>query len=265
MTTRILITAATIIGGISAVSAATLTFSNTNVIVINDSTSPPTKATPYPSPITVSNITGAYVTKVSVQIHGFAHTFPADVDIVLVGPGGLNAVLMGNVGTENKPQPATNIDLMIDDDAASNMPLNSDLISGAYKPTQRQPFAFDFPPPAPTTSDLMGPTLANFRNTNPNGTWSLFVVDDTNPDSGVVTGGWTLIITTAPVALSITRAQTNAVLSWTNAATGYTLQAAPSLSPFAWTNVTTIPVVIEGNYVVTNAVTSAETFYRLAK
>jgi len=266
MNMRTFITAAaTIISGVSTVAAGTLTFSNTNAIVINDSTSPPTVASPYPSSITVSNITAAYVTKVTVQIHGFAHTFPSDVDIVLLGPGGQNSVLMGNVGTENQPQPATNIDLTIDDEASSGMPLDADLVSGTYRPTQRQTFAFDFPAPAPATSNLMGPTLANFKGTNPNGTWSLYIVDDTNPDSGVITGGWSLTLTTAPVLLSIARAQTNVIISWTNAATGYTLQASPSLSSPAWTNIAAQPAMTGGNFVVTNALGDSPAFYRLTK
>lgn len=253
------------IGGVSISAAGTFTFSNTNAIVINDSASPPTAASAYPSAITVSNVTGSYVTKVTVQIQGFAHQFPADVDVVLVGPQGQNAVLMGNVGTETLPPPATNVDLTIDDDAATGMPLDTPLVSGTYKPTQRQAFTFDFPAPAPTTANLMGPTLANFKNTNPNGTWSLYVVDDTNPDSGVITGGWSLTISTAPVVLSILRDQTNAVLSWTNTVIGYTLQATPTLSPPAWTNVNIAPVVVSGNNVVTNAMTNSTVFYRLAK
>jgi hypothetical protein len=265
MNTRTLITAAIFISGVSTVAAGTFTFSNTNAIVINDSASPPTIASPYPSTNVVSGITGSYVAKVTVQIHGFAHTFPADVDVVLVGPGGQNAVLMGNVGTENLPQPATNIDLTIDDDAANSMPLNSDLTSGTYKPTQREAFGFNFPPPAPASSSLMGPTLVNFKNTNPNGEWYLYVVDETNPDSGVITGGWSLTITTAPVVLSLARSQTNAILSWTNVITGYNLQASPSLSFPAWTNVTIPPVDLGGNFVVTNAMTNNSTFYRLAK
>jgi len=265
MTIRNLIMAAMFISGASTVAAGTVTFSNTNAIVINDSASPPTIATPYPATIAVSNIVGSYVTKVTVQINGFNHQFPADVDMVLVGPQGQNAVLMGNVGTENQPQGATNLDLTIDDDAATNMPLDTDLVSGTYKPTQRQAFQFNFPPPAPDTNSLMGATLVNFKNINPNGTWSLYVVDDTTPDSGVISNGWSLNISTAPVVLSIARAQTNAVLSWTNAATGYTLQATPSLSQPAWTNVGIAPVDLLGNFVVTNAVTNKTWFYRLAQ
>lgn len=249
----------------SSAAAGTLTFSNTNAIVINDSTNPPTAASPYPATIQVSGLSGSVITKVTVQIQGFAHSFPADVDVVLVGPRGQNAVLMGNVGTENQPNPATNIDLTIDDDAASNMPLDTDIVSGTFKPTQRQPFAFNFPAPGPTTNQIMGPVLGNFNGTDPSGTWSLFVVDDTTPDSGVITGGWTLNITTTPLLLSVAAAETNAVLSWTNAASGYTLQASPSLNPAAWTNVTTPPVLISGNYFVTNGITNQSMFYRLAK
>ena len=265
MTIRTLLTAAIFTSGLSTVAAGTFTFSNTNAIVINDSASPPTAASLYPSTNVVSGITGSYVTKVTVQIHGFAHSFPADVDMVLVGPGSQNVVLMGNVGKLNLPQPATNIDLTLDDDAATGMPLDTDLVSGTFKPTQRQAFQFDFPAPAPTTASLMGTNLSNFKNINPNGTWSLYVVDDTEANSGVITGGWSLTITTSPVALSIATSQTNAVLSWTNAASGYTLQASPSLSSGTWASVSITPVVISGNYVVTNAMTNKTTFYRLVQ
>ena len=47
--------------------AGVITFSNTNAIVINDSASPPTKATPYPSPIQVTGLAGTVVSKVTVQ------------------------------------------------------------------------------------------------------------------------------------------------------------------------------------------------------
>lgn len=265
MIRRSILAAAIFSGGLSTVVAAgTFTFANTNVIVINDSQTPPTTASPYPSTIPVSGLAGLSVSKVTVQIFGFAHTFPADVDIVLVGPGGQNAVLMGNVGNLNLPAPATNIDLNLDDDAATGMPLDSDLVSGTFKPTQRNAFQFDFPAPAPTTANLMGPFLSNFKNVDPDGTWSLYVVDDTADDSGVITGGWSLTFSAAP-SLAISKTGTNAILSWTNTITGYTLQATPSLASGAWSNVSLSPVVVGGNFTVTNAMTNASTFYRLAK
>jgi hypothetical protein len=269
MTARTLfqLTAAVVLGGTTPVIAGTFTFSNTNAIVINDSANPPTAASPYPSTNQATGLAGSVVTKVTVELSGFSHQFPSDVDIVLVGPQGQNAVLMGNTGSETR-SPVTNLDLILDDDAPSNLPLDTPLVSGTFKPTQRNPFAFDFPAPAPATAALMGPSLSNFNGTDPNGTWSLFVVDDTSPDSGVITGGWSLTITTAPTTpplLSITRQQTNAILSWTNTAVGFTLQSTPTLFPAAWSNVLDPTGIISGNITVTNAMTTNRTFYRLVK
>jgi len=262
-----LVAAAVFVAGLSSTMAGTFTFSNTNAIVINDSDTPPTTASPYPSTSLVSGITGSSITKVTAQIFGFAHTFPSDVSILLVGPGGQNSILMAQVGGSTR-MPATNVDLTFDDDAVSNLPLENQLVSGTFKPTTNT-FSFPYPsPPAPSTDQIMGASLGNFKNTDPNGTWNLFVVDQYAGDAGVITGGWSLTITTAttvPVLLSISQAGTNAILSWTNAAAGYTLQAAPSLSSTTWTNVSPAPVIVSGNYTVTNAMTNSSTFYRLAK
>jgi hypothetical protein len=170
---------------------------------------------------------------------------------------------MAQVGGSTRT-PVTNLDFTFDDDASSYLPLESELMSGAFKPTTNT-FSFSYPAPAPSTNDIMGAFLGSFKNTEPNGVWSLYVVDQYPTDSGIISGGWSLTITTTPLALSIAKSQTNAVLSWTNAVTGYTLQATPTLSPPAWTNVDVVPVVISGNYVVTNAMTNSATFYRLAK
>jgi subtilisin-like proprotein convertase family protein len=261
------VAAAVFICGLASAPAATVTFSNTNSIVINDSESPPTAATPYPSTIEVTNLSGEIITKVTVSLFGFAHTFPSDVDIVLVGPEGQNAIVLSNVGGQTTKTPVTNIDLVLDDDAESYLPTEAALTSGTFKPTQgfTHPFLFDFPPPAPKTADLMGPFLSNFNNTEPNGTWSLYVVDDSGGDSGVITGGWSLTLTTAPVLLSITQQQTNAIVSWTNTATGYTLQSTAALSPAAWTNVNIVPSLVGGYYTVTNPMAVNSAFYRLTK
>jgi len=263
MTTRILMAAAMLISGASTLAAGTFTFSNTNTIVINDSASPPTLASPYPATNIVSGLNGSVISKVTVQLHGFGHGFPSDVSVLLVGPQGQNSILMAQVGGSTRT-PVTNLDFTFDDDAASNMPLESQLVSGTFKPTTNT-FAFPYPAPAPATDQIMGALLGSFKNTEPNGVWNLFVVDDYPTDAGIITGGWSLTITTTPLALSIARSQTNAVLSWTNAVSGYTLQASPTLSPPAWTSVGIAPVVLSGNYVVTNAMTNKTLFYRLAK
>ena len=61
----------------------TTTFSNPALITINDAG----PAVPYPSNITVAGVTNP-VTKVTVTITGFNHTFPSDVDMLLVGRPG---------------------------------------------------------------------------------------------------------------------------------------------------------------------------------
>jgi len=77
-----------------------------------------------------------------------------------------------------------------------------------------------------------GSTLAAVNCGNPNGTWSLFVLDDTSPDAGVVSNGWFITLTTGnPVgfaadnALSMTPSAanvlTNANFSYIVALTNY--------------------------------------------
>jgi hypothetical protein len=54
-------------------------------------------ANPYPSTIDVSGLVGP-ITDVDVTLHGFSHTFPADVGALLVGPTAANSVLMLHPG-----------------------------------------------------------------------------------------------------------------------------------------------------------------------
>jgi len=246
---------------IAAVGQVT-TFSNTNLITINDSVNTPTIATPYPSSIQVTGMTNR-ISKLTVQLFGITHSFPDDIDIVLVGPQGQNTVLMANVGSETKT-PVTNIDLTLDDEAASNLPLDSALVSGTFKPTRRlSSFTFTYPAPAPASPN--GASLSNFTGIDPNGTWNLYVIDDASPDSGIISGGWSLTIDTTLATLAISRSGTNVVLSWTNAAVGYTLQSTSALNSNAWSNVGVAPVIVNNLFTVTNVTTNLATFYRLAK
>jgi hypothetical protein len=72
------------------------TFSNTGAITIPDSGA----ATPYPSEITVSGVTGT-VTKVTVSIYDLNHTWADDIDMLLVGPGGQTVMLMSDQGYDD--------------------------------------------------------------------------------------------------------------------------------------------------------------------
>ena len=65
----------------------------------------------------------------------------------------------------------------------------------ANAPVRRSSSNDDFTPPAP--SGPHGGTLADLNGGDPNGTWSLFVVDDFFTDGGNITGGWSVTIETS--------------------------------------------------------------------
>ena len=131
---------------------ACLTVSNTAAITIPSGPGTSGAASPYPSNVTVSGL-GGTVTKVTVKLNGLAHTFPSDIDILLVGPAGQNAIIMSDVGNGSA---VTGVTLTLDDSAVPSMPITT-LTTGTYRPTN--PDAGDtFTAPAPTPS---GPSPEN--------------------------------------------------------------------------------------------------------
>ena len=153
-------------------------------------------ATPYPSTITVSGITDPVV-KVRVSLKQISHTFPGDIDVLLVSPTGRKFVIMSDVigGTDLTGQTYS-----FDDEAAENLPASgAPPATGSFKPTNIN--AGDaFPAPAPAApylspSPIGVETLASaFAGQDPNGTWSLYVTDDAGTDTGNMAGGWDLTI-----------------------------------------------------------------------
>jgi hypothetical protein len=69
------------------------------------------------------------------------------------------------------------------------VPDGGPLVSGNFKPTDINDGADAFPAPAPVPSGAV--PLSTFNLSNPNGTWSLYLVDDANVDAGSMTG-WCL-------------------------------------------------------------------------
>src|SRR5882724_11752171 len=160
------------------------TYQNLETIQTNDNG----PGTPYPSQINVAGLTGN-VTKVTVTLQNFSHTFPDDADVLLVAPGGQNAIIMSDVGGG---VPANSVTLILDDAAAAPLLDNGPLVSGTFMPTNAGS-GDSFPAPAVAPSG--GSALSIFNGTNPNGTWSVYVLDDEPPDTGEF-GGWSLSITT---------------------------------------------------------------------
>jgi len=169
----------------SFVVSASRSFTNGNVIIIPNYGA----ATNYPSTLTVSGITGA-VNKVTVNIRQLTHSWPEDIDMLLVGPAGQKVLLMSDAGAGNA---INNVNLTLDDTAGA-IPFATTIGSGAYRPTDYQP-GDTIPAPAP--AGPYGTNLSVFNGVNPNGVWSLYVVDDAAGDAGRIEGGWSLNIQTA--------------------------------------------------------------------
>ncbi len=73
------------------------TFSNSTSIAVPSPGFNQGPAAPYPSAITVSDL-GTQLTSISVTLSNFSYFYPADVDVLLVGPQGQNVMLMSDVG-----------------------------------------------------------------------------------------------------------------------------------------------------------------------
>ena len=143
-------------------------------------------ATPYPSSITVSNLTGT-ISKVTATLRGFGHSYPNDLDIILVSPDGQKACLLSAVQTTNPVSGAT---ITFDDEAATPL-TNQFIVSGTYLPTGLMTNNMNAPAPGlPYAS-----TLGAFNGGNPNGIWKLYAQDSFAGDSGTIAQGWSLTVT----------------------------------------------------------------------
>ena len=87
--------------------------------------------TPYPATINVSGVTGR-VNQATVTLNGLTHSFPHDIDVVLVSPAGTNVLVMSHTGGGHA---VTNINLTFDDAATATLPNYDPITSGTYKPS----------------------------------------------------------------------------------------------------------------------------------
>jgi subtilisin-like proprotein convertase family protein len=176
-------------------STTTQMFSNPAAIVVpavgTGNATTPSPAAPYPSIITVAGVTQP-IAKVTVSLNSLTHTFPDDLDVLLVGPGGQKLLLMSDNGLGDD---ITGVTLTLDDAAAASLPDNGPLVTGTFKPTNFGT-GDTFVAPAPAGPYPDPQMLSVFNGTTANGAWSLYIVDDAAVDTGTFNGGWTLNITT---------------------------------------------------------------------
>jgi subtilisin-like proprotein convertase family protein len=183
-------------------------FRNTASIFVGASSSPST-----------IDVTGApaSIGRIRVTLFDLSFPTPDDIDVLLVGPGGQQILLMADAGGSNSVNSST---LTFSDAAGQVLPDTGQIASGSYEPTSwgigAEP---DFPAPAP-----VGPynepggtiggttTLATvFNGTNGDGTWKLYIRNDLGGDlspsgvAGQFQGGWGIELlapTAAPVSIS---------------------------------------------------------------
>jgi subtilisin-like proprotein convertase family protein len=144
---------------------------------------------PYPSQLKVSNLQGV-ITDVNVTLTGLTHTFPFDLNIVLVSPSGTPLALSGRVGGGHPGYFGAN--LIFDDQAPGPVPDPAPVGGGAFRPTTEIGGSLSAPGP-------QGPyagTLSAFNGQSPNGLWSLFIDDQAAGDSGSL-GSWSITLVTA--------------------------------------------------------------------
>jgi len=147
-------------------------------------------ADPYPSDIVISCLDPARkIVHIEVGINGLSHRFPDDIDMLLVAPNGESVVLMSDCGGDTD---MTSVYLKFTDTAVAFLPNTTAITSGTYLPTNYG--AGDpFTPPAPVGA----PTYTDFNNSaflggSPNGTWSLYIMDDQGGDGGSITSWYVL-------------------------------------------------------------------------
>jgi len=148
------------------------------------------------------------VQDVTLTLNGLSHTFPSDIDMLLVSPSGRKVVVMSDFGA-GAPG-VTGINLTLDDYAPKPVPstvtgnTGVPFVTGTYRPANSGT-TDQFPAPAPLPAGGAGTaydayTFSQFNGDSPNGTWNLYIVDDANLDGGSISGGWTLTFQNRPAA-----------------------------------------------------------------
>ena len=147
-------------------------------------------ASVYPIQIPVSGMT-TNVADIRVQVFGLTHTWPDDLDVLLVAPDGRTLVMQSDAGGGTNVSNAT---YTLEGAAAGPMPDELVLDAASYRPADYLGGVDTFPAPAPPGPYQLAPpagaeTFASaFGGASANGTWSVYIVDDTSADFGQLAG-----------------------------------------------------------------------------
>lgn len=179
-----------------AQAAETHSFSNTTPIATDTFLGTAGPMLPYPSAIAVADVAGT-ITDANVTLHLIAHGDIDEIDALVLGPGGQDAMVLSDACDPGQNTTLNPLTFTFDDGAASAVPASPPCTSGTFRPTNYQVDGSGLHAPAPPPPPDGYPTaLSAFNGTSPNGLWQLFVYDDAISNTGTVSGGWTLELTT---------------------------------------------------------------------
>ncbi len=184
-------------------------------------------SSPYGTTLNVAGLVGRK--RIKVELTGLNHTYPGDLDVLLVGPGGQKFIVMSDAISSFTTQ--TNANVGLSDTAMTLLPATGTTnMNGTWKPTNHDTTSDNFPAPAPA-APYQSPApagtatfLSVFGNEGApmNGTWTLYINDDVSGDSGTL-AGWKLTFESADYICCVCpRGQRPSVSSPDNAATAPT-------------------------------------------
>ncbi|HEV2813782.1 MAG TPA: Calx-beta domain-containing protein [Solirubrobacteraceae bacterium] len=154
-------------------------------------------ASPFPAELDVFGDDEVVVTDLDVLLDSVTHQRGEHIDMFLEGPAGQKAWLMSDVCPfDNKL-----VDWKIDDEAPNPFFDAESCNSNTYRPRNFDQGPMDqdtFASPAPAAP--AGEVLSAFDLTDPDGTWRLWIQDDSEGGAGFIVDGWSLELDTRPAA-----------------------------------------------------------------
>lgn len=177
-----------------SISSWSLTITTATAEVIVPGTGTVGKAKPFPSTKTFNTPAGQVISDLNFRTPSFNHTWPEDVDMLLVGPRrGANAMLMSDACGS---QDIRGFLWTFDDEASSAMGSSfASCLPFVLRPVN---IGGSDPLPAPAPAAPFGSALSVFDGLE-GGAFSLFASDDVGGDSGYL-NSWTILMTTRNAA-----------------------------------------------------------------
>lgn len=135
----------------------------------------------------------ASIATIAVNLYGFTHQWPSDIQMFLQGPDGTCVGLMRKCGGSTAIA-APGVDLVLQDGSPA---VPTPIVAGTYAPTAKPAsvwaFSATFTPTAPTAPASFA--LSDFIGKDGNGAWALWIIDDSPGSTGTLAGGFEVVLT----------------------------------------------------------------------